>query len=231
MPIHYYLKPSQFDAENYFARIRQQGVCGLDAITSDMLERGSTITEADIKAVLTVFFDVVTDRVADGHHVNLPIANIRPGISGTFSGSEDAFDPERHQFKATLTPGIGFLQKMRNNTFNKIASPKALPTILQCTDLLTQSANRRLSPGNIAQLDGDKLKFNPADTEEGVFLIATNGIVKRVEVFAQVMAKKVIFQVPANIDTGHYQLEVRKRFGSAASLIRTGQLQHRLEVV
>jgi nucleoid DNA-binding protein len=46
----------------------------LEDIIAKMMQRGTTVTEADTRAVLNLFFDVVSDEVADGNFVNLPLA-------------------------------------------------------------------------------------------------------------------------------------------------------------
>ena len=81
MAIKYYLQPNPItpDPNDQSARVQSNKVHDVDSITREMLRRGSTNTEADIRAVLNVFFEVVTEEVCDGNSVNLPLVNIRPG--------------------------------------------------------------------------------------------------------------------------------------------------------
>jgi len=114
MAIKYYLQPNPItpDPNDQSARVVSNKVHDTDSITKEMLKRGSTITEADIRAVLNVFFTVVGEEVADGNSVNLPLMNIRAGVTGVFSSIIDSFDAARHIKKANLTAGIDLISKM-----------------------------------------------------------------------------------------------------------------------
>lgn len=231
MALHYYIKPSPFDTHKHIGAIQKNSVCQLSDITQDMLQRGSTITAADIAAVLTVFFDVVSDRVAEGHHVNLPIVNIRPGISGVFENLDDTFDAQRHQFKARLNPGTLMAQKMKHVLTEKVKQPIPQPLLAAYTDTGSQTSNLRLSPGGIGQIVGKQLNFNPDRADEGVYCIAADGTENKVSIIASASKGKIVFAVPENLAAGHYQLEVRKKFGKATSALRKGRLIYALQVV
>lgn len=132
-----------------------------------MVKRGTLVTETDAKAVLNIFFDVVSDEVADGNTVILPLVNIRPGITGVFSSITDSFDSGRHVKKANLSSGLLLTQKMQRAQVEKISSGQPSPVILEFLDINTQTVNSKLTPGGIAQLMGEELKFNPANAAEG----------------------------------------------------------------
>jgi hypothetical protein len=76
MPIKYYLQPNPVtpDPNDQSARVLPNASLTLEDIIAKMMLRGTTVTEADTRAVLNLFFDVVSDEVADGNFVNLPLA-------------------------------------------------------------------------------------------------------------------------------------------------------------
>src|SRR5690606_37881847 len=122
MKIKYYLQSNPITANpnDRTARVLTNDVYQVDNIILQMLERGTTVTEADIRAVLNVFFTVVSDLVARGSNVNLPLVNIRPGITGIFSDQADSFDPARHTKKANVSPGTLLLQKLKVALVEKV---------------------------------------------------------------------------------------------------------------
>ncbi|MDN3676279.1 DNA-binding domain-containing protein [Flavobacterium paronense] len=231
MAIKYYLQPNPItpDPNDQSARVISNKVHDTDSITKEMLKRGSTITEADIRAVLNVFFMVVTDEVADGNSVNLPLVNIRAGVTGVFTSITDSFDASRHIKKANLSAGTELIRKMNEARVEKITVPTAAPALIAFTDVTSQTTNSILTPGGIGQIVGEELKFNPANVTEGIFFIASDGTVTPATIIASRTEGKIVFSVPA-LPAGNYTLEVRKGYGSTNIVVRSGALQDTLIV-
>ena len=231
MAIKYYLQPNPItpDPNDQSARVVSNKVHDIDSITKEMLKRGSTITEADIRAVLNVFFSVVSDEVADGNSVNLPLVNIRSGISGVFTSITDSYDASRHIKKANLSAGIDLIRKMNEARVEKINVATAAPELIAFTDVNSQTNNSILTPGGIGQIVGEELKFNPANAAEGIFFIATDGTVTPATIIASRTEGKIVFSIPTLI-AGSYTLEVRKGYGTTNIVVRSGALQDTLLV-
>lgn len=232
MAIKYYLQPNPItpDPNDQSARVISNQVHDVDSITREMLKRGSTITEADVRAVLKVFFDVVTDEVAEGNNVNLPLVNIKPGINGVFTSVVDSFDPSRHIKKANVSSGILLTQKLAVAKIEKVTQAIAAPALIQFTDVNTQNTNSILTPGGIAQVVGEELKFNPDNAAEGIYFVASDGTATKVDIIASRTEGKLMFSIPATLVTGSYTLEVRKGYGKTTIVVRTGSLQDALQV-
>ncbi len=232
MAIRYYLQPNPItpDPNDQSARVYSREVLDTEGITKEMLRRGSTITEADIRAVLNVFYEVVSDKVAEGNSVNLPLINIRPGISGVFVNPLDTFDASRHIKKANVSNGTLLTRKMNAAAVEKITQPIASPTLIQFLDVNTQTVNSLLTPGGIGQIIGEELKFNPENAMEGIYLLAADGTATPVTVMASRTEGKLVFGIPGGLAAGNYTLEVRKGYGTTTISIRNGSLQDTLQV-
>ena len=232
MAIKYCLQPNPItpDPNDQSARVIKNQVYDVESITKEMLKRGSTITEADIRAVLKVFFDVVTDKVAEGNNVNLPLVNIKPGIGGVFTNATDSFDGSRHVKKASVSSGILLSQKLQEATVEKVAQPLPTPALVQFTDVNSQTANSTLTVGGIGQIVGQELKFNPANAIEGIYFVASDGRATKAEVLANRTEGKLVFSIPNSLDRGSYTLEVRKGYGTTNIVVRSGSLQDTLQV-
>ena len=231
MPINYYLQPYLLAAAktDHKARVTAIAIHDVESITDEMLRRGSTISKSDIAAVLITFFEVVTDEVTEGNHVNLPIANIKPSITGIFHNANDTFDPERHTIKASLTPGDFLRKKVRTAALHKISHLSPQPMLTQFTDSSTQAIDSILTPGSIGMINGSELDFNADNPEEGIFFITDENTALRVTVIATLYPKQLVFSIPASLSVGHYRLEVRKGYGESA-VIRHGRLDRTLYI-
>lgn len=232
MAIKYYLQPNPItpDPNDQSARVVSNQVHDVESITKEMLRRGSTITEADIRAVLKVFFEVVTDEVAEGNNVNLPLVNIKPGIGGVFINATDSFDPSRHIKKANLSAGVLLNEKMSFAVAEKTTQPIAAPALIEFSDVNTQTTNSILTPGGIGQIIGEELKFNPSNALEGIYFIASDNTATKVTVMASRTEGKLVFSIPTTLTTGNYTLEVRKGYGTSAPVVRSGSLLDTLQV-
>jgi hypothetical protein len=231
MAIKYYLQPNAVtpDPNDQSARVITTKVHDVESITKQMLRRGSTITEADILAVLKVFFEVVADEVADGNNVNLPLVNIRPSITGVFTSITDSFDASRHLKRATVSGGVLLQQKMSAATVEKVLQPQTAPALVQFLDVNTKNTNSIVTPNGIGQIVGEELKFNPANVAEGIFFVTTAGVATKVSVIANRTEGKLMFSIPA-LTPGNYTLEVRKGYGTTNPIVRSGTLQDNLVV-
>lgn len=232
MAIKYYLQPNPITPEpnDQTARILSHKVHDVDSIIQLMLRRGSTVTEADVRAVLTVLFDVVSDEVADGNNVNLPIVNIRPSITGIFTSVSDSYDESRHAKKGSTSAGTMLTTKMKWAKVEKVNQPTPTPSLIQFTDINLGSINSLLTPGSIGQLIGEELKFNHSNPEEGIYFIASDGTQTKVDVIANRTEGKLVFIIPTNLPPGNYKLEVRKGYGTTTIVVRSSSLATNLQV-
>lgn len=232
MPINYYLQPNPItpDPNDQSARVVSNLIHDVDSIVKEMLRRGTTITEADIRAVLKVLFEVITDEVAEGNNVNLPLVNIKPGITGVFTGAADAFDASRHIKKANLSAGILLTEKMGYADVQKILQPIPTPALIQFIDVTSKTTNSILTPGGIGQIVGEELKFDDTSTGQGIYFIAADGTATKVVNIATRTEGKLIFNIPTSLVAGNYTLEVRKGYGSTTVSIRSGNLIDQLQV-
>ena len=233
MAIKYYLQPNPVtpDPNDQSARVVSNQVHDVDSITKEMLRRGSTITEADVQAVLKVFFEVVSDEVAEGNNVNLPLVNIRPSVTGVFINATDSFDVSRHTKRASLSAGVLLTEKMNKAITEKVLVPTPTPVLLQFLDIATQNTNSIITVGSIGQIVGEELKFNPANALEGIFFVDATGTATKVTIIASRTEGKLVFSTPATLVTGNYTLEVRKGYGTNVITVRSGNLTDVLQVV
>jgi hypothetical protein len=214
MPILYYLQPNPItpDPNDQSARVLPKDIVDLEFIIAEMVKRGSVAGEADIRAVLTLLFNIIGDELARGNFVNLPIVNIRIGISGIFDSTTDNYDPTRHIIRPTVSPGALLFQKLQNVTVEKLKSSRPSPTLSEFTNVNTNTVDSILTPGGIGQIVGEELKFNPENPQEGVFFIKEDGEETKAAVFQTRTTGKLVFIIPASLTAGRYTIEVRRAY-------------------
>lgn len=225
MAINYYLQPNAItsDPDDHSARIMPRNSLELPDLVSEMLRRGTTVTETDAQAVVTLFMEVIIDKVMEGNNVNIPIANIRPGIKGVFNDANDRFDPTRHTIRATLSGGSQLDEALRQASTEKVSHHRTRPELTSYFDYNSQSSDSILTPGGIGEITGDQLKFDKENAQEGIFFIDSSGTETQVEVLSVRTNGRLMFQVPSEMPAGDYTLEVRRAYGNNGDL-RTGEL-------
>lgn len=231
MAIKFYLQPNPItpDPNDQSARVLANQTLDQEALVALVLKRGTLVTETDLRAVLTIFFDEVSSQIADGNTVLLPLVNIRPSIKGVFTNVTDTFDDRRHTKKASLSAGTLLVKKMAEAKVEKVTGYQPSPELLEYFDINTQTNGSMVTPHGIGRIIGSELKFNANNDAEGLFFIAANGTETKVTVFATRSEGLLLFNIPDGLTAGSYSLELRKGYGAAAN-IRKGVLNDALTV-
>jgi len=234
MPIHYALFENNVtsDPDDYAAVVQAIDSADLDALIRRMLDRGSTTTRADILAVMEDAIGACESLLLDGMRVNFGgLVELFPRMRGIFTGATDTFDPARHTVDVGANPGIRVRQTVRDQaTVTKDEAIKPSPNPLEYRDVGSDTTNDQVTPGNIGQLSGSRLKYDPAQADEGIFFLPTAGGAEiKVATVQKNKPAQLVFLVPALLP-GTYYLEVRARMRAEAADLRTGRLDAVLTV-
>ncbi|MBP3365591.1 MAG: DUF4469 domain-containing protein [Treponema sp.] len=177
-----------------------------------MTRRGTTLTKADVSAVLQVFSEVVCELTADGSAVNTPLFS----VSGVFSGMADSFDRARHMVSVNVNPGTALREAAKSVRTEKTEAASTGPYITEATDVVSGSVNSTLTAGGILRLIGSRLKFDASDETQGVFLIlADGGEAVKCAVVAENKPARVMVMVPADVKPDAYYVEVRTKLDAS----------------
>jgi len=212
------------DPDDYMALVQPTGTAGQDAIIDRMMQRGSTVTKADIFSVLEDYFSAIEEMVLEGMNANTPSANYGASIKGVFNGPNDSFDAGRHQIRATVSPGQRLRVAVSSRAQPSKQEPgKPSPTLMEYMDYVGGERNSTLTPAGMGQISGHRLKFDPNDENQGIFFVAADGNTTRVEVVGQNKPATLMFMVPGTLAAGEYTLEVRAAV-YGGNEIRKGEL-------
>ena len=232
MNIPYYLQDLMVGPEpdHKYGRVQARGSLVERNILDRMVQRGTGISREDMQATLDLYTKVVSDSIGDGYNVITRLVNFKPGLKGVFNGATDPFDPSRHHFRAALSEGTDLRDKMRGSSGERLIMPLPAPFLIQYTDYGSHTTDSILTPGNIGEINGQALKYDPENEEEGIFLINEGGSgATRVSDISILTEGRLMFMVPHGLEPGDYTMEVRRSYTNEAS-IRTGTLHHTLTV-
>ena len=183
-------------------------------------------SRAQAAAVIAGYENLIAERVADGFAVNTPLFTLRPGINGVFTDPTDTFDAARHTIGGNLQAGPLLREKLLSATPHKILKGEPAPVLTAFINKTTGGVNATATPGGIAQVPGEQLKFDPAKAADGIYFIPATGSAVKVPTtsLATRTEGELLFTIPA-LTVGTYHIEVRRTYGTGANAqVRVGQL-------
>jgi hypothetical protein len=211
--------PLTADPDDLVARVQKVETVEFPEILKMITRRGLTVTDTEAEAVINELTYTVNELLAMGKSVNTPLVNYRLSIKGSFTAADDLFNSEKHSVKINCTKGKDIRLDYDVLKVEKVRLEKALSIIDLFVDFATMLENDRITPGATAEIRGDALKLDPADTDQGLFLIASDSSETRVGVYLHVKPSGIIFNVPV-VPAGVYELEIRRKTKSATILHR-----------
>ncbi|MBI1879811.1 MAG: hypothetical protein HYR94_16580 [Chloroflexi bacterium] len=156
-------------ANQFRAVVQSAGTMDYEQVVDLVVKQNSTVTRADVLAVLDNFFTVIEDALLLGFNVNTPGANYRASVKGNFDSDTNSFTPGRNTVEASINPGPRLRRTMQRAQVQKQESGANLPRPTNYLDLNTAELNGQVTPGGMGQITGYRLKFDPADTAHFLF--------------------------------------------------------------
>ena len=201
--------------DDYLAQAQDVRSYTLDEIIDLMMDKGTTITRADVAATLQVYSEVVSAIIKDGSAVNTPLMNTALSISGVFNGANDAFDKKRHTVNLNITAGTLLRDAATKIKCEKTEGASTDPYITEVADVVSGKVNEILTKGGVVQLVGSRLKFDAKDAVQGIFFVPETGEAVRATVIAENKPARLMAIIPAGLKAGTYYIEVRTKISSS----------------
>src|SRR5699024_3090703 len=108
------------DPDDYMAVVRDQRTRTREDIINEMLDRGSTVTRADILSVFAEEQAVVQKFLTDGDRVQTDLYGTSSSIAGPFNGPGDRFDSSRNHVRFNMSPNGELMALAREVDVEKI---------------------------------------------------------------------------------------------------------------
>lgn len=226
MTLNYYLLPNRFDSEarDYTTKVRRARVYDLDAFITEMVRYHSTHTEADFHGSFKVEMATAIRLVQDGCHINTPLYSIRPTLRGRVSVNGASLPPL--VANATISPGPALRAAMNSVEIFRLptfSAERSAP--LFYVDDRTHEVNKIITIGGRGQLLGERMRFDPSDPNQGIYLIdRESGAALQVETGGSIDPARITVLAPAGLVAGKsYIFEVRNILDASGDL-RIGRL-------
>ena len=219
--------------DDYMAQAADVRSYTLDEIIDLMMDKGTTLTRADVAATLQVYGEVCSSLIKDGSAVNTPLFNTALTIAGVFNGANDAFDKKRHTVNLNLTAGTLLRDAAAKVKCEKTEGASTDPYITEIADIVSGKVNEGLTKGGIVQLTGSRLKFDQKDAAQGIFFVPETGEAVRAEVIAENKPARLMAIIPAGLKAGTYYIEVRTKLsggGKPLKVVKVGRFAKPLTV-
>lgn len=197
----------------------------------DVIERaaahGNVVSKIDMKAALDAVEEEILRIHEEGSTVNLPLFSTSISISGVFVNADDTFDPKRHAVKINAAAGSALKATAKKIKFTKVKLNPAAPLIENVFDTFGDENTPidTVQAGSVIAVTGARLKFDPKDSEQGVFLLSGETVV-RLGKAVENLPQKLSVMLPADTPAGTYSVEVRTKImtksDKSSKILKTG---------
>ncbi len=185
---------------------------------------GTTVSEADVLAVLHNIGEVIANEVMHGMAVEIPgLGSIHLFANGVMDkdGNEIADKARRFRMKMTFSKSLQNMVISPDNLSVTLQDFKAkTPVLTRLEDALSGTTNETLTPGGIAGIRGHNLRIHPLMGDEGVWFVPQGeGDVVRATAVLDNKPARLSFSIPAGLQQGmSYRVEVRNRINRSKKL-------------
>lgn len=217
MRLKFSLYPNPFRKKEHMATVQPQRISTLDDVLQDMADRSRRYSATELKGIFSLFLETVAYLLKDGHHIHLPFLKITTSISGKFMDENDRFDPKRHRVNVKVNPGKELSALGKEIKVQKVKPSRPNPWISSVRGF-TQLGNGKVAAGRPAEIRGKHLKFDESHPEQGLFLIGVGHPDIRITEVHVNLSTRLLFQVPADVPEGSYQLMIRTTVGNSTEL-------------
>ncbi|MGQ1891510.1 DNA-binding domain-containing protein [Thermophagus sp. OGC60D27] len=200
--------PLKNSNENYIAVIHGNRTITEKELMDHMVNQGSTITMADVKAVLEALQKAIIFFLREGVNIKTRLFNFRLSIRGTFDSEEDYFTPSRHQLYVVCSPSKHLKEALSIVTPKRLNTLPMTPIIRRITDLHTNTINKLITANNVILVEGSRLKIDPNDPEQGIFFIDQNKNEIRPQKIHTNTPSRLLLSLPEDMH-GPVEVEIR----------------------
>ncbi len=185
---------------------------------------GTTVSEADVLAVLRNLGKVIVNEVMHGMAVEIPgVGSIHLHAGGVMDkeGNEVSEKGRRFRMKMTFNKALQNQVVSPDNISVVLVDFKAkTPVLTRFEDALSGTLNTQLTPGGMAGIRGKHLRIHPLMGDEGVWFVPQGeGETVRATTFLDNKPSRLTFAVPAELQKGMtYRVEVRNRINRSKKL-------------
>jgi hypothetical protein len=189
-----------------------------DRLIDLMAEEGTTLTKTDILAAMNLHQEVLRKLLIDGKTIKTQMGSFYLCASGSMAAEDEAFLPDtaggNHDIRIHFRPDSAFEEAVRAavRIVRDEVVDKRSPSIHVVESTMTGKPGTT-RPGDVLRLTGLRLKFDPANPMEGLFLIGEGGSILRCASYPLILPKTLLACIPADLAPGTFSLALRSLAG------------------
>lgn len=222
------------DGDKYCFRSSVNQTLPVESLISEIVNYNSTLTEADVRAVLSVLDIKVREYVNKGYKVELPFLDIRLKATGTCAGKEDSFTAgmSNNEIGISVTVKDDVREKMTRDVRYIQQYPESprdpkITLVYSVNPDGTKNTSLGFSVNDSIRITGRNLAFDFTDNEQGVFL-QTGESVTRIEKYNRLGSSILDTFIPAGLSAGSYSLFVKTKPG--VDRYKKAEFEHKITV-
>jgi hypothetical protein len=188
----------------------------------ETISYAASVTPGDIQAVLRELKNVIRVAMLDGNSIDLGFMTLKPSVKGKCADAGTGFVKGSNSVSVNARLKNTFLAEFEGQMQVELAKDTSYhPKILSVYNYRTDTSNSTDNlAGDLIKIKGSNLYFDKTDLAQGVFLVPTNGSPEiRINDYADITAKNVVFVVSPNVLTNVYTIQIRCKTDRGESLV------------
>lgn len=204
---------------DYSGKVAITGTLRNEDIAGRIVKERTEYRKETIVNILGMSDKIKVEAIAEGKSLVDGVGQFLLNLTGSF-GESAVFDPEKHKFGVTFTPGKPLLDLLKN-LVPQFRVAKTGPVINDITDSTSKSVNTTLTPGAPAIISGSGLLLKGADPSVGVYFTpdSADKTPVKVDLIVTNTISQIIIQIPQLAD-GQYLLSITTQAGAGYSLVK-----------
>ena len=163
--------------------------------------------------ILNMRDKAVLDFIQDGLSFMDGTVQISPRVSGIWETENAQYDEKLHKRTVDVVPTIELRNALDEISVKALGAKEEAARISAVTDTATGLKDGTLTIGDDILIEGDKLKVNEADAEQGVFFVTEDGNEFKTERRLSVnKPSQLIARVPRTVPAGKVKVVVRTKY-------------------
>jgi len=215
----------------YFVRSANSDLVDFEDFVAEMADGRTTLSQRDIIAAIQLAKEKLVRSLAQGASIKLPFGTFFLCASGTMSSLEDSFLPSDasndHELRVHFRPSSDFEDQIRAAVrVVRVEPVDRMSPVPRSIVSAAGSEPGKAKPGDIVDIRGLRLKFDPANAQEGVFFVGASagaGGEARAELYPLVQPRTIIAAMPPALPEGSYSVVIRSLAGGTT--LREGRLE------
>ena len=225
MAIRYVMTENRLRKGSYYARVIRGERVGLNQMINNILTKTS-LSASDVQGVVLALKDEITDILLAGNTAVLDgIASFNLTLRGSFDSPNVVVTNSNTQLNFNVTVEQPIIKRVSQEAvFSRQAITIKMPIITTFRDVATNLSDQ-YTAGSIVRFRGQNMKFNPQETDQGVFF-SDGSQEKRLSIYSIINDNRIDALIPSDM-IGNQKITIRTRYTTGGNL-RSGHYQREI---